>query len=98
MSLKKLLTSRCFLLICAIISVFVPLKDVVLHEPLTNLRRVIFLVMEPKTPQAQVWRALNGAAMLRADCGKYVIAVNEDIDPHNTGRGVLVVGLSRQSH
>lgn len=59
-------------------------KDVVLHEPLTNLRRVIFLVMEPKTPQAQVWRALNGAAMLRADCGKYVIAVNEDIDPHNT--------------
>ncbi|MEX2450343.1 MAG: UbiD family decarboxylase [Rhodospirillales bacterium] len=59
-------------------------KKVVLHEPLTNLRRVIFLVMEPETPKAQVWRALNGAAFLRADCGKYVIAVNEDIDPNNT--------------
>jgi 4-hydroxy-3-polyprenylbenzoate decarboxylase len=28
-----------------------------------------------------VWRALYGAATLRADCGKYVIAVNDDIDP-----------------
>jgi len=59
-------------------------RKVVLHEPLTNIRRVIFLVMEPETPKTQVWRALHGAASLRADCGKYVIAVNEDIDPTNT--------------
>ena len=31
-----------------------------------------------------MWRGLNGASMLRADCGKIVIAVSEDIDPHNT--------------
>ena len=59
-------------------------RNIVMHEPLTNLRRVIFIVMEPGQPRTEIWRALNGAAMLRADCGKYVIAVNEDIDPNNT--------------
>ncbi|PPR11762.1 MAG: 3-octaprenyl-4-hydroxybenzoate carboxy-lyase [Alphaproteobacteria bacterium MarineAlpha11_Bin1] len=58
-------------------------KQVFLHEPLTNIRRVIFLQMEPGTPRTEVWRALYGATSLRADCGKYVIAVNEDIDPDN---------------
>lgn len=58
-------------------------KRVVMHEPLTNLRRVIFLVMHRGTPKPEIWRALHGAATLRADCGKYVIAVNEDIDPTN---------------
>jgi len=56
---------------------------VVLHEPLTNLRRVIFLVMESGMQKPEIWRALHGAATLRADCGKYVVAVNEDIDPNN---------------
>ena len=54
-----------------------------MHEPLTNLRRVIFLRMAPGVPRTEVWRALRGAASLRADCGKYVIAVNEDILPEN---------------
>jgi UbiD family decarboxylase len=58
-------------------------KRVFMHEPLTNIRRVIFLQMEPGTPRTEVWRALYGATSLRADCGKYVIAVNEDIDPDN---------------
>ncbi len=59
-------------------------RKVIMHEPLTNLRRVIFLVMQQDTPRTEVWRALHGTAALRADCGKYVIAVNEDIDPDNT--------------
>jgi len=58
-------------------------QKVVLHEPLTNIRRVIFVVMEPGTSKTEIWRALNGAAFFRADCGKIVIAVNEDIDPNN---------------
>ena len=58
-------------------------RRVFMHEPLTNIRRVIFLQMEPGTPRTEVWRALYGATSLRADCGKYVIAVNEDIDPDN---------------
>ena len=58
-------------------------RNVVMHEPLTNIRRVLFLVMDEDTPKTEVWRALYGASSLRADCGKYVIAVNEDIDPNN---------------
>ena len=56
-------------------------KRVALHEPLTNIRKVIFLVIDRATSRTEVWRALYGAAVLRADCGKYVIAVNDDIDP-----------------
>jgi 3-polyprenyl-4-hydroxybenzoate decarboxylase len=59
------------------------IKKVVMHEPLTNIRRVIFLVMEQGTPRTEIYRAMQGAATLRADTGKYVIAVNEDIDPDN---------------
>jgi len=58
-------------------------QNVVMHEPLSNIRRVIFLVMAPGTPRTEVWRALHGASSLRADCGKYVMAVSEDINPDN---------------
>jgi UbiD family decarboxylase len=58
-------------------------KRVSLHEPLTNIRKVIFLVVERGMSRSEVWRALYGAAVLRADCGKYVIAINDDIDPLN---------------
>ena len=58
-------------------------RNVVMHEPLSNIRRVIFLVMEPGTSRTEIWRALYGTASLRGDCGKYVMAVNEDIDPNN---------------
>jgi 4-hydroxy-3-polyprenylbenzoate decarboxylase len=58
-------------------------ENVVMHEPLSNIRRVIFLVMAPGTPKTEVWRALYGASSLRADCGKYVMAVSEDINPDN---------------
>jgi UbiD family decarboxylase len=58
-------------------------KRVSLHEPLTNIRKVIFVVVERGMSRSEVWRALYGAAVLRADCGKYVIAINDDIDPEN---------------
>jgi 4-hydroxy-3-polyprenylbenzoate decarboxylase len=58
-------------------------RAVSLHEPLTNVRPVILLRIAPGTPRSEVWRALHGAATLRADCGKIVIAVSEDIDPGN---------------
>jgi 4-hydroxy-3-polyprenylbenzoate decarboxylase len=56
---------------------------VVMHEPLSNLRKIIFLQFRPGVPRTEIWRALHGAAGLQADCGKYVIAVSEDIDPEN---------------
>ncbi len=58
-------------------------KKVYLHEPLTNLRRVLFVQVERGTPRTEVWRALYGASSLAAAIGKYCIAVDEDIDPNN---------------
>jgi UbiD family decarboxylase len=58
-------------------------RKVVMHEPLTNLRTVMFVQFAPGVPRTEIWRALQGAAGLQADIGKYVIAVSEDIDPHN---------------
>jgi 4-hydroxy-3-polyprenylbenzoate decarboxylase len=59
-------------------------RRVVMHEPLTNLRKVIFVQLAQRTPRTEVWRALQGAATLLADCGKICIAISEDIDPTNT--------------
>ncbi len=58
-------------------------KRVSMHEPLTNMRKVLLLVMERDLPTTEIWRALYGAAILHRAAGKYVIAVNEDIDPEN---------------
>ena len=73
------------------------IRGVVLHEPLSNVRPVIFLRFAPGTARTEVWRGLHGAATLRADCGKIVVAVSEDIDPTNTACGVLVARLSLQA-
>ena len=59
-------------------------KRVVMHEPLTNLRPVVFLQMARETPRTEVWRALQGTANFTAGVGKICIAVSEDIDPTNT--------------
>ncbi len=58
-------------------------RRVVMHEPLSNLRKVIFVQYAQGTPRTEVWRGLHGAATLLADCGKICIAVSEDIDPTN---------------
>ena len=52
-----------------------------MHEPLTNLRPVVFVQYAAGTPRTEVWRGLNGASTLQSNCGKIVIAVSEDIDP-----------------
>jgi len=60
------------------------IKNVVMHEPLTNLRKVIFLQFRHGALKTEVWRGLQGASTLQAQCGKIVIAVSDDIDPLNT--------------
>ena len=60
------------------------IRRVVMHEPLTNIRKVIFLQFAAGTQKTEVWRGLYGASSLQAACGKIVIAVSEDIDPTNT--------------
>ncbi len=59
-------------------------KRVVMHEPLTNLRKVIFVQFAQGSSRTEIWRGLRGASALRADCGKICIGVSEDIDPTNT--------------
>lgn len=56
---------------------------VAMHEPLTNLRKVIFVQFAFGTPETEVWRALKGVAAYRPEVGKIVVAVDEDIDPDN---------------
>jgi 4-hydroxy-3-polyprenylbenzoate decarboxylase len=58
-------------------------KRVSMHEPLTSLRKVVVLIMDRATPTTEIWRALYGVASWNRAVGKYVIAVNEDIDPDN---------------
>ncbi len=58
-------------------------RRVAMHEPLTNLRPVIFVQYAAGTPRTEVWRGLHGAASLNAIAGKILIGVSEDIDPDN---------------
>ena len=56
---------------------------VALHEPLTNLRKVMILQFARGTLRSEVWRGLDSALTLQAVVGKFVIAVDQDIDPDN---------------
>ena len=53
---------------------------VAMHEPLTNLRKVIVVQLKKPT-EADTWRALMGAATFHPGVGKFLVAVDEDIDP-----------------
>jgi 3-polyprenyl-4-hydroxybenzoate decarboxylase len=58
-------------------------KRVSMHEPLTSLYAVIAIQFERGVPQTEVWRALYGASSLHRFAGKWIIAIDEDIDPEN---------------
>ncbi len=58
-------------------------KRVAMHEPLTSLYAVIGIQFTRDTPVTEIWRALDGASTLHRFAGKWIIAVDEDIDPHN---------------
>jgi 4-hydroxy-3-polyprenylbenzoate decarboxylase len=57
------------------------IRRVALHEPLTNLRPVVFLQFAYGAPRTEIWRALYAASAFQTAVGKIVIAVSEDIDP-----------------
>jgi len=59
------------------------IRRVTMHEPLTNLRKFVILQFTAGSPRSEVWRALNGTLTLQAIVGKFVVAVDEDIDPEN---------------
>ena len=55
---------------------------VLMHEPLSNIRPVIFLQFKDPT-EGEVWRALKLASSFQTNVGKVVIGVDQDIDPNN---------------
>lgn len=59
-------------------------KHVSTHEPLTSLHKLIIIVVERGIPKTEIWRAMYGVASLRQAEGKWIITVNEDIDPDDT--------------
>jgi 4-hydroxy-3-polyprenylbenzoate decarboxylase len=58
-------------------------KRVAMHEPLTSLYAVIAIQFERGTPETEIWRALYGASALHRFAGKWIVAVDEDIEPDN---------------
>jgi 4-hydroxy-3-polyprenylbenzoate decarboxylase len=56
---------------------------VFMHEPLTNLRKLVVIQLAADTLEAEIWRALYGASAFSSAVGKMIIAVNEDIEPEN---------------
>ncbi len=57
---------------------------VVTHEPLTSLHKLIVIQFDKGAPRTEIWRALYGVASLRRAEGKWVVAVDTDIDPDNS--------------
>jgi 4-hydroxy-3-polyprenylbenzoate decarboxylase len=54
-----------------------------MHEPLTSLYAVIAIQFARGTLETEVWRGLNGASTLHRFAGKWIVAIDEDIDPDN---------------
>jgi 4-hydroxy-3-polyprenylbenzoate decarboxylase len=78
----------------------VGLKNVVkvkMHEPLTNLRKVLIVQMT-KPSEAEVWRALMMAAGFHQGVGKIVVAVDEDIDLADTDALLWAISYRCRPH
>ncbi len=71
---------------------------VFMHEPLTNLRKLIVIQMKSDTLDAEVWRALYGASSYSSSVGKMTIAVNEDIDPENLDMVMWALAYRMRPH
>jgi 4-hydroxy-3-polyprenylbenzoate decarboxylase len=59
-------------------------KHVSTHEPLTSLHKLIIVQFDKDVPSTEIWRALYGVAAFRRAEGKWIVAVNDDIDPDNS--------------
>jgi 4-hydroxy-3-polyprenylbenzoate decarboxylase len=54
------------------------------HEPLTSLHKLIIVIFERNASHTEIWRSMYGVASHRMAEGKWIVAVNEDIDPDDT--------------
>jgi len=71
---------------------------VFMHEPLTNLRKLVVIQLKADTLEAEVWRALYGASSYSSAVGKMTIAVNEDIDPENLDMVMWAMSYRMRPH
>ncbi len=55
-----------------------------MHEPLTSVIALIAIKFKRDTPETEIWRALYGASNLHRFAGKWIVAIDEDIDPENS--------------
>ncbi len=70
---------------------------VVMHEPLTNLRK--FIVVQMRRPsESDVWRALHQVITFHQGVGKIVVAVDEDIDPTNPDAVLWAMSYRMKPH
>jgi len=74
------------------------IKRVVMHEPLTNLRKVVAVVFERGMPQTEIWRALYGLAAVQRSIGKMIVAVDDDIDPDNADALLWALSYRMKPH
>jgi 4-hydroxy-3-polyprenylbenzoate decarboxylase len=58
-------------------------QRVTCHQPLTGNRKFVFITLERGVPRTEVWRALYGLQAQQRASGKFVVAINDDIDPRN---------------
>ncbi|MBI4525510.1 MAG: UbiD family decarboxylase [Deltaproteobacteria bacterium] len=71
--------------------------QVAMHEPLTNLRNLLVLQMR-KPSEAETWRALMGAATFHPGVGKFLVAVDEDIDPRDLDMVMWAISFRSVPH
>jgi UbiD family decarboxylase len=58
-------------------------RRVHMHEPLSSVLAIFVLQFTRGAPQTEVWRGLNAAAARYRFGGRWIIAVDDDIDPEN---------------
>jgi 4-hydroxy-3-polyprenylbenzoate decarboxylase len=68
-----------------------------MHEPLTNIRPVIFLQFRNPS-DGEVWRALKLASGFKIGVGKLIIAVDEDIEPTNLDAVMWALAYRMTAH
>jgi 4-hydroxy-3-polyprenylbenzoate decarboxylase len=71
---------------------------VILHEPLTSLHKLMVIQFEKGTPQTEIWRALYGCASYRRVGGKWIVAVDKDIDGDNTDAVFWAMSFRAKPH
>ncbi len=58
-------------------------RRVYMHEPLTSVLALFVIQFARNTRQSEIWRGLYAAACRYRYAGRWIIAVDDDIDPEN---------------